>query len=500
MSTSSKTKKKKKKKKKKRAMLFAFLACLLVVSLYVIPYYLLPFPAALRGHRDAPRTIRARALCSFGSCAAVSAVLLAVVAARLRFDNDGDVDGGENGGSRRHRHRHLVEARLALSDPFAWLRASFPLWAVRKLAPALAEAVAGSLGAGKGAASAWRTAAEEAAEEGAARLGMAATSGSFSSSSSSSFVPSPAAATLRLLGLSPLSAAAPGAMVGVVSVCCLLAWPLSQRSAELLLAFGGGAGGEREEEGKWRQRRRWWRKKRDDDNAAAEPSPSFFSAFLPSATMLRDLVIAPLTEEIAFRGCLLPILLLLIPPSKGATSATKTTTAALVASSAAFASAHLHHAAAALLLSPNSLPRDQRRALALGALLQLLYTFAFGAAAGALLLASGSLAAPVAAHSLANLLGLPRRRPKKNGGSSSSPPELLRRAEAAIGVLGVAAFALMAAGCSLGGRGRGEKGIGVGGVGGGVGFAPFSGLASSLGAAGHGRRYRSLAAALSLPA
>ena len=37
--------------------------------------------------------------------------------------------------------------------------------------------------------------------------------------------------------------------------------------------------------------------------------------------------------------------------------------------------------------------------MALGALLQLLYTFAFGTAAGALLLASGSLAAPVAAHS-----------------------------------------------------------------------------------------------------
>ena len=63
--------------------MLSFLACLLVVSLYVLPYYLLPFQV-LRGHRDAASTIRARALCSFGSCAAISALLFAVVAARLK--------------------------------------------------------------------------------------------------------------------------------------------------------------------------------------------------------------------------------------------------------------------------------------------------------------------------------------------------------------------------------------------------------------------------------
>lgn len=500
--------------------MLAFLACLIVVSLYVLPYYLLsPFPA-LRGHRDAPATIRARALCSFGSCAAISALLFAVVAARLRFD-DGDENDGDHlrGHHHHHHHRHLVEARLAFADPEAWLRASLPLWAVRSAAPALAEALASSLGAGKGAARAWRAAAAEAAEE-AARLRLA--SGGSGGSSSSSFVPSPAAATLRLLGLSPLSAAAPGAVVGAAAICCLLAWPLSQRATEWALGGGAAAGGggrrvEEEGEGGKQQRRWWWRlgrlKKRGDSGGSGggsrAPSPSLFlrplsRLYFPSAATMRDLVIAPLTEEVAFRGCLLPMLLLLLKPSPPTstttTTSTKTTTAkALAASSAAFASAHLHHAAAALLLpSSPSVPRAQRRAVALGALLQLGYTFAFGAAAGALLLASGSLAAPVAAHSLANLLGLPRRRrvPRKDGrGSPSSRFLLVRRAEAAVGVLGVAAFALMAAGCSLGGRRGGGRGENVGGGG----FAPFSGLASSFGAEASGRRYRSLAAALSLP-
>jgi hypothetical protein len=122
--------------------------------------------------------------------------------------------------------------------------------------------------------------------------------------------------------------------------------------------------------------------------------------------------------------------------------------------------------------------------VALGALLQLIYTFAFGAAAGALLLASGSLAAPVAAHSLANFLGLPRRR--KSGSGSPPPSPLLRRIEGAVGALGVAAFALMAAGCGGGQERR-------------SGFVPFAGLASRVGAAAPGQRYRLLAAALSLP-
>jgi len=447
--------------------MLSFLACLLVVSLYVLPYYLLPFQV-LRGHRDAASTIRARALCSFGSCAAISALLFAVVAARLRSDDE-DFGGGGGDGDRHERSRRLVEARLALSDPSAWLRASFPLWAVRSLAPALAEALASFLGAGRAAASAWRTAAAEAADE-ALRLRLRPGGGA-----SPPAVPSPAAATLRLLGLSPPSAAAPGALVGFVSLCCLLAWPLSQRAVEA--AFGGGA----RREGK----QRWWRllfrrSKRGDIGAEVPypSSPSLLRRLVPQATTLRDLVIAPLTEEIAFRGCLLPALLLLLPAT--ATSRAR----ALAASSAAFASAHLHHAAATLLLSPTRLPRGQSRAVALGALLQLIYTFAFGAAAGALLLASGSLAAPVAAHSLANFLGLPRRR--KSGSGSPPPSPLLRRIEGAVGALGVAAFALMAAGCGGGQERR-------------SGFVPFAGLASRVGAAAPGQRYRLLAAALSLP-
>ena len=458
-----------KKKSTKKAMLL-FFACLLVVSLYVLPYYLLSHES-LRGHRDDPRTIRARAACSLGSCVAIS--LLLVVAARLRFD-DGE-DGNDGNGENESRRQHLVEARLALSDPLVWLRASFPAWAVRSLVPALAEAVANALGAGKGAARAWRRAA---AEE-AARLQTS----SLSSSSSSSFVPSPAAATLRLLGLSPLSAVGPGALVGTVSICCLLAWPLAQRAVELFEGGGEkGRGGEEKKKRWWSLRRR--RQRRESNGGSSAPFFSFSSFFpgFPQATTLRDLVIAPLTEELAFRGCLLPTLLLL--SGKQAT--------ALAASSAAFAAAHLHHAAATLL-SP-TLPPKQRRAVLWNALLQLLYTFAFGAAAGALLLASGSLAAPVAAHSLANFLGLPRARKNNPSASSSSPSSslLLRRIEAAVGALGVAAFALMAAGCGFFGRGNRKSSSKSS-------FVPFSGLAGKLGAAGHGARYRALAAALSPP-
>ena len=137
----------------------------------------------------------------------------------------------------------------------------------------------------------------------------------------------------------------------------------------------------------------------------------------PGPATLRNLVAAPLTEELVFRGCLLPHLLLrgLAPP------------AAAWLAPALFGAAHLHHAHR--LVAREGWPA--RRALA-AATFQAAYTTVFGAYASLLLLRTGHLAAPILAHALCNLLGLP------------PVGRLARRpALAAATVGGVAAFAAL---------------------------------------------------------
>ena len=108
---------------------------------------------------------------------------------------------------------------------------------------------------------------------------------------------------------------------------------------------------------------------------------------------LRNLLVAPLTEEAAFRGCLLPFLLL-----RGAGP-----TAAAGLSLAAFGGAHLHH-----LHELVAFGGWGRGEAALAVLFQAAYTSIFGAYASFLLLRTGHLAAPVLAHAFCNLMGLPR--------------------------------------------------------------------------------------------
>ena len=106
---------------------------------------------------------------------------------------------------------------------------------------------------------------------------------------------------------------------------------------------------------------------------------------------LRDLVLAPATEEFVFRACLLALY-----ASAGVGAAT-----AVWSSSAVFGLAHVHHYF-----------EYRRNGVSLGGAaarvaVQFTYTAVFGAAMGALLVATRCLPGVVIAHTFANAMGLP---------------------------------------------------------------------------------------------
>ncbi|KAL6785334.1 hypothetical protein ACKKBG_A03420 [Auxenochlorella protothecoides x Auxenochlorella symbiontica] len=108
--------------------------------------------------------------------------------------------------------------------------------------------------------------------------------------------------------------------------------------------------------------------------------------------VLRDLCLAPLSEELVFRASLLAFL-----RQRGLGAA-----AAVAASLALFAAAHVHHLVDRVWHGGHSV-RVALRAAAL----QAAYTAAFGLHAAALWTAGRSVAGPVAAHLACNLAGLP---------------------------------------------------------------------------------------------
>lgn len=110
--------------------------------------------------------------------------------------------------------------------------------------------------------------------------------------------------------------------------------------------------------------------------------------------LLRNLVVAPLGEEWVFRACTLPLLRVhghLAPWP------------AILTAAFAFSLAHAHHHV--------TLDRSSRLFVTIAhpaaCALQMTYTVLFGTFAGALLLRTGSLAAPLAAHVACNALGFP---------------------------------------------------------------------------------------------
>ena len=110
--------------------------------------------------------------------------------------------------------------------------------------------------------------------------------------------------------------------------------------------------------------------------------------------VLRDCVVAPVTEELVFRASLPAFLRAACPPLGAA--------AAAAAALLVFAGAHCHHVFERLRHGGHSL----RTALGATAF-QALYTGVFGAYGSLLLHSTRSVAAPIAAHVLCNAQGVP---------------------------------------------------------------------------------------------
>lgn len=106
---------------------------------------------------------------------------------------------------------------------------------------------------------------------------------------------------------------------------------------------------------------------------------------------IRNYVVAPWTEEIIFRGCMVPVLL-----ASGMHPRKVSFVAPLF-----FGSAHVHHAA--LRLSYGERPL----AVAIQTLFQLTYTSMFGSYGAYALIRSGSVVAVTMSHAYCNWMGLP---------------------------------------------------------------------------------------------
>lgn len=108
--------------------------------------------------------------------------------------------------------------------------------------------------------------------------------------------------------------------------------------------------------------------------------------------ILRDLCLAPASEELVFRASLLAFLRL---RGLGAV-------AAVASSLALFSVAHTHHLVDRIWHGGHSVPAALRAAT-----LQAAYTSAFGLHAAALWVAGRNVGGPIAAHVACNLVGLP---------------------------------------------------------------------------------------------
>jgi prenyl protein peptidase len=108
-------------------------------------------------------------------------------------------------------------------------------------------------------------------------------------------------------------------------------------------------------------------------------------------SQIRDLLVAPLTEEVIFRGCMVYPLLL-----SGLTPLHTSLVAPLF-----FGTAHFHHA---LLKYKQGMPI---RNVAMLTTFQFAYTLLFGAYATVAFIQTGSIPAITLSHSFCNLMGLP---------------------------------------------------------------------------------------------
>lgn len=117
--------------------------------------------------------------------------------------------------------------------------------------------------------------------------------------------------------------------------------------------------------------------------------------------LLRNLVVAPISEEVVFRGLMVPILFSSCCMGSGENFISSSTTICWWAP-LFFGVAHAHHVYHRVWVNNEPLSRAMV-ALAV----QLSYTSIFGALSTYLLLRTGNLAAPVASHMICNFIGLP---------------------------------------------------------------------------------------------
>jgi prenyl protein peptidase len=113
----------------------------------------------------------------------------------------------------------------------------------------------------------------------------------------------------------------------------------------------------------------------------------------PTRVLLRDLLIAPVIEELVFRACIMQVLL---------SGGWQPVRAALVAP-VFFGIAHVHHVCQAIVFEGRSFGQA-----AASQAFSMLYTTVFGALAGLLYLSTGTLASACALHAGCNWFGMPR--------------------------------------------------------------------------------------------
>ncbi|KAM6983766.1 CAAX prenyl protease 2-like [Tautogolabrus adspersus] len=109
------------------------------------------------------------------------------------------------------------------------------------------------------------------------------------------------------------------------------------------------------------------------------------------AVWLRNQVVAPVTEELVFRGAMLPMLV----PCTGPT-------AAIFTAPLFFGVAHFHH-----IIEQRRLHKDSMRVILLVSGMQFLYTTVFGAFTAFIFMRTGHVVGPVLCHSFCNSQGLP---------------------------------------------------------------------------------------------
>ncbi|EHB13807.1 CAAX prenyl protease 2 [Heterocephalus glaber] len=120
-------------------------------------------------------------------------------------------------------------------------------------------------------------------------------------------------------------------------------------------------------------------------------APRFWARCLTDMRWLRNQVIAPLTEELVFRACMLPML----APCTGLGPAVFTCPLF-------FGVAHFHHIIEQLRFSQSSVG-----SIFLSAAFQFSYTAVFGAYTAFLFIRTGHLIGPVLCHSFCNYMGFP---------------------------------------------------------------------------------------------